>query len=154
MSNIFKKLIRKELGKENYNLYSSHVKKNKDAQKSNAEMIYNHIYENLKNKDLKAITIMHKRLNDTMVLAFRISRNFVIAFIAYLIASIVLIVQVPKPELALAAIILLSICFVYKTYEFIAIKFCYVDAQIILVYKAVLDKIIIGDNKNRPLQGR
>jgi len=153
MSNIFKKLIRKELGKENYILYSSHVKKNLDAQKSNIEMIYNDIYENLKSKDLKAIAKMHKRLSDTMILAFRISKYFFMAFIAYLIASAFLISQVRQPELILTAVIVLSVCFVYKMYEFITIKYCYVDAQIILVYKAVLDKIMIGDNKNSPLQG-
>ena len=41
----------------------------------------------------------------------------------------------------------MNVAFVYKTYEFISNKFCYIDAQIVLVYKAVLDRIILNEHK-------
>ena len=91
---------------------------------------------------------MHNRLNDTMVLAFRISKNFFFAFVFYLAASIFIIARIHQPELVIIALVLMNFAFVYKAYEFIANKFCYIDAQIILVYKAVLDRIILNERKS------
>lgn len=148
MSNVFKRLISRELGEANYHRYFSFIKKNLETKKSDSQTIYNDMYEKLKYRDLKSITKMHNRLNDTMVLAFRISKNFFFAFIFYLIASIFVIAKVSQPALVLIALVLMSVCFIYKAYEFIANKFCYIDAQIILVYKAVLDKIILSERNS------
>lgn len=145
MSNVFKKLISRELGDVNYHRYFSFVKKSMEAKKADNQMIYNDMYEKLKYRDLKAITKMHSRLNDTMLLAFRISKNFFFAFIVYLAASVFLIVNALQPIITAIALILLNICFIYKAYEFIANKFCFIDAQIVLVYKAVLDRIILNE---------
>jgi hypothetical protein len=142
MSNVFKKLISKELGEVNYHRYFTFIKKNIETKTSDSQTIYNDMYEKLKYRDLRSIAKMHNRLNDTMLLAFRISRNFFLAFIVYLAASIFLIAKDLRPELTISALILMNISFVYKTYEFVSNKFCYIDAQIVLVYKAVLDKII------------
>lgn len=147
MSNVFKKLISKELGEANYHRYFSFVKKNMESKAIDSQAIYNDMYEKLRYRDMKSIVKMHSRLNDTMVLAFRISKNFFFAFIFYLMASIFVIAKVPQPEVVFVALILMSSCFIYKTYEFIANKFCYIDAQIILVYKAVLDRIILNERK-------
>jgi uncharacterized membrane protein SirB2 len=147
MSNVFKKLISKEMGEVNYHRYFSFLKKNMETRLSDSQMIYNDMYEKLKYRDLRSITKMHNRLNDTMLLAFRISRNFFFAFVVYLSASIFLIAKALQPEVTIIALILMNICFVYKTYEFISNKFCYIDAQIILVYKAVLDRIILNEHK-------
>ena len=106
------------------------------------------MYEKLKYRDFKSIAKMHNRLNDTMLLAFRINKNFFTAFIVYLAASIYLIAKDVRPELTIIALILMTICFLYKTYEFICNKFCYIDAQIVLVYKAVLDRIIRNERNN------
>ncbi|MDD3174043.1 MAG: hypothetical protein PHF63_10425 [Herbinix sp.] len=152
MSNVFKKLISKELGEVNYHRYFSFVKKSMEVKKADSQLIYNDIYEKLKYRDLKAITKMHNRLNDTMLLAFRISKNFFFAFLFYLAASVFLIVKDLLPEVTIVALILMNICFIYKTYEFIANKFCYVDAQIVLVYKAVLDRIILNERKETQLK--
>lgn len=147
MSNVFKKLISKELGEINYHRYFSFVKKSMDTKIADSQVIYNDMYEKLKYRDYRSITKMHNRLNDTMLLAFRISKNFFFAFLVYLGASIFLIVNVIQPLVTVTALILLNICFIYKTYEFLANKFCYIDAQIVLVYKAVLDRIIINERK-------
>ncbi len=148
MSNVFKKLISKEMGEVNYHRYFSFVKKNLETKMSDSQLIYNDMYEKLKYRDLKAITKMHNRLNDTMVLAFRISKNFFFAFVFYLAASIFIIARIHQPELVIIALVLMNLAFVYKAYEFIANKFCYIDAQIILVYKAVLDRIILNEHKS------
>jgi len=147
MSNVFKKLISKELGEVNYNRYFSFVKKNMEEKVGNSQTIFNDMYEKLKYRDVKSISKMHSRLNDTMLLAFRISKNFFLAFIFYLSAAIFLIAKGIQPGLTIAALILMSVCFVYKSYEFVSNKFCYIDAQIVLVYKAVLDRIILNEHK-------
>ncbi len=147
MSNLFKKLISKELGEVNYNRYFSFAKKNMEAKVSDSQTMFNDMYDKLKYRDLKSIAKMHNRLNDTMLLAFRISKNFFLAFLFYLFASIFLIAKGLQPELTIIALILMNVCFVYKTYEFISNKFCYIDAQIVLVYKAVLDRILLNEHK-------
>lgn len=148
MANVFKKLIRKELGEVNYHRYSSYIKKNIDNKMGDSQIIFNDMYEKLKYRDIKSISKMHRRLNDTMLLAFRISKNFIFAFLFYLLASIYLILRNMSPELTAISLILVNICFIYKIYEFISNKFCYIDAQIILVYKAVLDRIILNKRKS------
>jgi hypothetical protein len=152
MANVFRKLISKELGEVNYHRYFSFVKRNIENRTMDSQLIYNDMYEKLKYRDLKSITKMHNRLNDTMLLAFRISRNFFFAFVFYLAAMIFLIARSLQPELTILAMVLMSIAFVYKAYEFIANKFCYIDAQIVLVYKAVLDRIILNERRSSQLK--
>ena len=148
MSNVFKKLISKELGEVNYHRYLSFVKRNIENRTTDSQVLYNDMYEKLKYRDMKSITKMHNRLNDTMLLAFRISRNFLFAFLFYLAATIYLIARGLQPELTILALVLMNVAFVYKTYEFVANKFCYIDAQIVLVYKAVLDRIILNERRS------
>lgn len=152
MSNVFKKLISKELGEKNYNRYFCFIKRNVESRMSESQVIYNDMYEKLKSKDIRSITKMHDRLNDTMLLAFRISKNYYFSFIFYLIASFYIIIRDIQPEITIMALILMSVCFVYKTYEFVVNKFCYIDAQIVLVYKAVLDKIILNEHMSTKLK--
>lgn len=147
MSNVFKKLISKELGNASYHRYFSFVKGSLDLKKADSQIIYNDMYEKLKYRDLKAITKMHNRLNDTMLIAFRISKNFFFAFIFYLTVSVFLVVKGLQPEVMVITLILMNVCFIYKIYEFLTNKFCYIDAQIILVYKAVLDRIILNERR-------
>jgi len=146
MANVFRKLISKELGEINYHRYSSYIKHNMDNKNSNRKIIFNDMYEKLAVRDIKSIAKMHERLNDTMILAFRISKNYFFSFLIYLAASIFIIAKGIQPELMILALFLMSMCFVYKTYEFIANKFCYIDAQIVLVYKTVLDQIILNEH--------
>jgi len=148
MSNVFKRLLSKELGEVNYHRYFSFIKKNVEAKMNDSQMIYNDIYDKLKYRDIKSITKMHNRLNDTMLIAFRISRNFFFAFIFYLSASIFLIAKSIPPQFTILALLLMSGTFIYKTYEFVANKFCYIDAQIVLVYKSVLDRIMLNERKS------
>jgi hypothetical protein len=149
MSNVFKKLISKELGEVNYHRYFSFIKRNSDRRLCDSRVIFDDMYEKLRYRDFKSIARMHNRLNETMLLAFRISRNFVFAILYYLGAMVYLISMDISPELTAIALVLMNICFLYKVYEFICNKFCYIDAQIILVYKAVLDRIILSGHQRQ-----
>ncbi len=149
MASVFKRLIRKELGVNSYNKYFAYIQKNIKNKSLESKDVYEDIYEKLKDRDIESIARMHDRLNDAMLLAFRISRTYVMAFIAYLAASIFLLVRGLNPAITIVALSLMSVCFIIKTYEFVVNKYCYVDAQIVLVYKAVLEKIILSHVKSK-----
>lgn len=148
MSNVFKRLIRRELGEKNYHRYSSFVKKNIENRRADSQMIFDDMYDKLKYRDIKSISKMHNRLNDTMLLAFRISRHFFFTLLFYFIASSYLVMRPMSFELTVISLTLVTICLIYKIFEFVSNKFCYIDAQIVLVYKAVLDRIILNERKS------
>lgn len=154
MSSVFKKLISKELGENNYDRYFFFIKRNIETKTNDSKLLYNDIYEKVKNRDLRSISLMHDRLNDTILLAFRISRTYLYAFLVFLAVSFFLLVKDLNPIITVMALVLVGICFIYKTYEFIINKFCYIDAQIILIYKAVLDFIILSEGERIRGKGR
>jgi hypothetical protein len=41
------------------------------------------------------------------------------------------------------SLILMSVSFIVKTYEYLINKYCFIDAHIVLVYKTVLDRVIL-----------
>jgi hypothetical protein len=142
MASVFKKLISRELGENNYNKYFFVCQKSLQNKAFDSKEIYNDIYEKLKNKDGKSIKKMQERLNDAMILAIRISKTYFFSFIFFLGASLFLISKEMIPLITVVSLILMSICFLVKTYEFLVNKYCFIDAQIVLVYKTVLDRII------------
>ena len=42
---------------------------------------------------------------------------------------------------------LLSVAFAWKTYEYIGNRFCYTDVRLILIYKMVLECLILETNQ-------
>ena len=144
MASVFKKLISRELGEMNYNRYFFCYQKGIANKTSNSKEIYNDIYDKLKDKDLRVIKRMQERLNDAMLLALRISKTYLFTFLFYLGAVIFVFGVGVKPILMLFGLILMTLCFLFKTYEFIVNKYCFIDAQIVLVYKAVLDELLMN----------
>lgn len=102
------------------------------------------MYDKLKDKDLRVIKRMHERLNDAMLLALRISKTYLFTFLFYLGAVIFVFGVGLQPILMVIGLILMTLCFLFKTYEFIVNKYCFIDAQIVLVYKAVLDELLMN----------
>lgn len=151
MMSVFKKLIRKELGEVNYNKYFTYIQKNLKNKSLESKEVYEDIYTRLKDKDIETIARMHDRLNDAMLLAFRISKNYMFALIFFIVASAFILLKGLVPLVAITALGTMSVLFLVKTYEFVINKYCFIDAQIVLVYKSVLEKIILGHVKNRNL---
>ncbi|WP_029502001.1 hypothetical protein [Lachnoclostridium phytofermentans] len=151
MMSVFKKLIRKELGEVNYNKYFTYIQKNLKNKSLESKEVYEDIYTRLKDKDIESIARMHDRLNDAMLLAFRISKNYMFALIFFIVASAFILLKGLVPLVAITALGTMSVLFLVKTYEFVINKYCFIDAQIVLVYKSVLEKIILGHVKNRNL---
>ena len=142
MTSVFKKLISRELGEMNYNRYFFCYQKGIANKTCNSREIYNDIYEKLKDKDIRAIKRMHDRLNDSMLLALRISKTYLFSSLFYLGTVLFLFGVGIRPVLIVIGVVLMTLCFLFKTLEFFVNKYCFIDAQIVLVYKAVLDELM------------
>lgn len=151
MMSVFKRLIRRELGEGNYNKYFTYIQKNLREKSLESKEVYEDIYFRLKDRDIEAIAHMHDRLNDAMLLAFRISRTYIFALVAYFGGAIFLLSKETIPVITITALVAMSSLFLIKTYEFVINKYCFIDAQIVLVYKSVLERIILGHVKTKNL---
>jgi hypothetical protein len=149
MASVFKKLISKELGENNYNKYFFVCQKSLQNRVFDSREIYNDIYERLKNKDKIAIKKMQERLNDTMHLAVRICRTYFFSFLFYLGAVLFVITKDINLLITIVSILLMTVSFLVKTYQFLVNKYCFIDAQIVLVYKTVLDKILLISDREK-----
>lgn len=140
MFNVLKRTLRSEFGQSKYNQYAKSIKQNiREAKTDNSE-IFNDLYEMLKKRDEKHLEEMQERLNTSLLDAFYVSRMYLWAFVAYL-AAFVVIGSCVIQKYAVPLLVFISAMFLVKTYEFLVNKFCYVDAHMVLIYKAVLDKI-------------
>lgn len=148
MASVFKKLISKELGENNYNKYFYVCQKSLQNKVFDSMEIYNDIYDILQNKDFNAIRKMELRLNDALLLAVRISRTYFFSFLFYIGGIFVLLTKDLNTFITIISIILMSICFIFKTYEFLINKYCFIDAQIVLIYKSALDKMLLARSES------
>ena len=145
--NIFKDFLSREFGKARYSRYFAAVKsaledKSYYARKKGSEELYQELFQELKDEEYDALLKRWEKLVDAMYAAVKIHRQYLLVVIVYVGSCLFLIGKQLVGSVTLVSLLLLSICFLYKTWEFVVNKFCYVDANIILVYKSVLDKII------------
>ena len=148
MASVFRKLISKELGEECYEAYfrcyqkliadkayNHHVLEN--------EEIYTDMYLRLKDKDLESLNRMMKSLSDAMFYVLRISKTFKITVGVYILGILLLLLLGVGFWIGFASIAVMTVAFVYKVYEFIVNKYCFIDAHIVIIYKSVLDRLIL-----------
>ena len=140
MLNVLKKTLQSEFGRSKYEQYAKSIKQNIREAKSDNSEIFNDLYENLRNQDEKRLEEMQERLNTSLLDAFYVSRMYLWAFVAYLVAFVIIASYVAQMY-AVPLLLFISVMFLVKTYEFLVNKFCYVDAHMVLIYKSVLDKI-------------
>lgn len=141
MFNVLKKTLKKELGYKKYEQYATSIRKGIRESKAYSTDIFDDIYNMVKEKNEEDLKQMQERLNTSMFNAFQISRNYMGAFIAYLIAFGVMgsyAIQI----VAIPGMVVISGLFLVKTYEFVVNKFCYIDAHMVLIYKSVLEKLL------------
>ena len=138
--NVLKRTLRKEFGQIKYEQYARSIKQNIIEAKNDNSEIFNDLYETLRGSDEKKLEEMQERLNESLLDAFYVSKNYIGAFVAYLTAF-VLIASLVAQMYAIPLLVFISVAFLVKTYEFLVNKFCYVDAHMVLIYKAVLDRI-------------
>lgn len=151
MASVFKKLISRELGEPSYDKYFVSYQKRFEEQayelgRLDNKEVYDDMYNKLKDKDITDLHHMLDRLSDAMYCAVRISKHFMIEFFFYVAAIVFLIVQGVQAVVLFPCIGLITICFLYKTYEYIVNQYCFIDAHIVLIYKTVLDRLILKHN--------
>ncbi len=147
LANVFKQLIRKEFGENNYYKYFFSCQnllydKDFEIDKVEDDEVYKDIYDNLKAMDIAILTKKHARLSDTMMIALNISKSYLMVMITSILTILFLFTQNLHPSAVLLATIAITIAFSYKTYEYITNKFCYIDAHIVIIYKTVLERIL------------
>ena len=155
LSSVFKKLITKELGASRYNKYffcyqKLIIEKKYDSTKLSNKEIHDDMYNTLKDRDIVTLQKMLERLLDCMHLALSISKQYMFVLFAYILTIVLILSQGFLWWITVCSIAALSIAFIYKTIEFIVNKYCFIDAHIILVYKSVLDELILNRAKQRP----
>lgn len=148
LSSVFKKLITKELGASRYNKYffcyqKLIIEKKYDSTKLSNQEIHDDMYNTLKDRDIVTLQKMLERLLDCMHLALSISKQYMFILFAYVLTIVLILSQGFLWWITVCSIAVLSIAFIYKTIEFIVNKYCFIDAHIILVYKSVLDELIL-----------
>lgn len=152
MSSVFQKLLRKEFGKEDYEdfcmFYEKYrMNKNHGSRIQGNRQVYNYLYEMLKNKERPDLEKRMERLLDSMCIAVNINRHYILFLAFYLAGALFLIMQELNSTITVISLLLISAVFIYKTWEYVINKFCYVDANIVLVYKSVLDRLLSGQKK-------
>lgn len=145
--NVFRKCLRKEFGKSRYGFYvllcQEELRKQESLQELHldSKAVYQDMYEYVKKMEKEEIVQRKENLMMTLVQAFQIGRQFWFVFLFYLMASLVLILMGLNPTVTSVSLVLMGICFLYKTYEFVCNKFCFVDAYLMMVYKTVLERV-------------
>ena len=141
--NIFKKLLRKELGETRYNGLVNFVNKYCGPEVKNNKELYEEIYEYCNRLDSERIVGMQMRLNEVMYQAFQVGRTYSLAFLIYLGAWFALLSLELRTELLLAGILGITVCFGLKTFQYFANRCAYADARIIETYRMVLERILV-----------
>lgn len=141
--NIFKKLLRKELGEARYNGLVNFVNKYCGPEVKNSSELYEEIYEYCNRLDSERILGMQMRLNEVMYNAFQVGRTYSLAFFIYLGAWFVLLSMELQTELLLGGVVAITVCFGLKTVQFFTNRCAYADARIIETYRMVLERILM-----------
>lgn len=141
--------MEKEVGTKSYEKYSSYVKENIGNETIGKSEIFNEMFENLKEEDIRIIRNKQKRLNKALLTALNINKNYIFILLFTLGSILYLISKDVRKDIMILSIVAILAGLLFKTYEYLNNKFCYIDAQIIIIYKTVLDKIIFLRIKSR-----
>lgn len=141
MGSVFKKLIRQEFGIGNYERYCRYIYSDMENQKSESRLLYEEMYQYLKTKDVQMLALMKERLDMVILQAFGICRHYSLAVVATAVTILLIVLFKPTGLILYPLLLLAGAGFFAKTYEYLSNKYCYVDARMVLVYKAVLESL-------------
>lgn len=154
MLSILGKLLCRELGEQKYDMYFSYYCKyingGEDGIKDrHNEMIFNDIYGQLENKDIYTLHEMLERLLDAVSLSVKISRQYMWVWLGTVLTIIFLIMFPVTLTWTVCGIFFVIMSFGYKSMVFIVNRYCFIDANIILMYKMALYHTILTYNVNK-----
>lgn len=147
MLNEFQSFLKKELGSTKYRDYFAEYKKMDQMRRINGDKIsigrvYEDIYAELKKSEFMILLQKQQRLKETMTIVFRICRHYIFVVATYVLASMMIIFFGKNIPVNVFGVMGMSAAFLYKTYEFVVNKYSYLDAYIIIAYKAALEKCL------------
>lgn len=147
MLNEFKSFLKKELGGSKYRSYFEEYQKMDRMQKKGGEKIklqsvYDEIYADLRAREEELLLEKQKRLREAMISVFQICRHYTLVVITYILAALTIVFFGPNVAIDFFSVITLSIVFLVKTYQFVVNKYSYLDAYIVIAYKAALEKCL------------
>jgi hypothetical protein len=145
--NVFRKCLKKEFGTIDYGRYVTMCHEELQRTQSgvfeedtvNEKAVYKDMYEHIKTMKPDEIDRKKEMLANTLADAFQIARQFGFVFLFYIVTSIVVIAMGLNPMVSRVSLVLMGICFLYKVYEFVCNKFCFIDAYLVMVYKSALE---------------
>jgi len=139
--NVLKNMLRRELGKKQYSEYATYIKENIRETRRDSSEIFNDLCVRLREKELVELACLKETLEEALLASFQISKNYVGIVVVYA-GAFILLAEYAVQMAAIPAMILLSLIFLFKTYEFLVNKFCYIDARMVLILRAALERVL------------
>ncbi|MBE5952421.1 MAG: hypothetical protein E7260_12715 [Lachnospiraceae bacterium] len=146
MINVLKKMLRQELGTQKYSEYADSIKNNIKQSARDTSEIFNGIYAQLREKEAEELEKVQENLNASLLASFKIGKEYLGTFLVYVIAFFILGTYTVQ-LVAVPGILLLSVLFLLKTYEYVVNKFCYVDARMVLIFRAALERVLLEQGR-------
>ena len=142
MLSIFAKLICEELGEDKYNIY---FEKYNGTNKPN-EVIFCDIYRVLLDKDIETLQLMLERLLGATKLTIRLNRQYIWVWLATVLIIGYLFFSGLPLLFKMFSILAVLAAFGYKSLVFVINRYCFIDANITLIYKTALFHRILTVN--------
>lgn len=141
MNNLFKKLMRREFGPGNYERYCRYIYEEIEQHTLNSKRVFEEMYLLLQTVDSPVLMKKKRRLEQTLLRSLTICRGYFMTVVAVAVtAGMVLLLQ-PVEQVLYALLAVLGVGLAYKTVEYFVNRYCYVDARMVLIYKAVLEQL-------------
>ena len=106
----------------------------------NEKVVYLEMCRQIQSLTKEEIEKKKERLAGTLMDAFRIARQFGFVFVFYVVASMILAAMGLDSRVTNISLVLMGVCFLYKVYEFVCNRFCFVDAYLMMLYKSALEQ--------------
>lgn len=147
MQNEYRRFLKNQVGKKNYASFVRSVNSGSASVGVVQKEVYLELYQILQSLQQKTLVGKYRQLEHVIRSVTLIGKTYYLAVGMYCAAVLLLLVCGTVPILTYAGIGLLSAAFAWKTYEYIGNRFCYTDVRLILIYKMVLECLILETNQ-------
>lgn len=151
MLSILGKLLCRELGEQKYDMYFECYRKSisessEENRTKQSELIFCDIYKQLRDKEIYTLQEMLERMLSAIELSIKINRQYLWVWAGTILTVILLIIMPVSIWWTIAGIVFVITGFGYKSMVFLINRYCFIDANIIMIYKTTLYHIILTHN--------
>ena len=143
MRNEYRRFLKNQVGKKNYASFVRSVNTGSASVGIVQKEVYLELYQLLQSLQQKALVGRYRQLENVIHSVAVIGKTYYLAVGTYCAAVLLLLLLGTVPVLTYIGIGALSLAFAWKTYEYIGNRFCYTDVRLILIYKTVLECLIL-----------